>query len=336
MTLNNKRYKIARIISIIISLMIDIIIAIIFYFKIDSITYSTFFVIPILVLLPLGLYRFFIRKYSKRKKILSQEFPKPWLDILNNDVKYYTMLNDTDQKKFRDYVQVFLGEKLITGIKTDIDDKIRILIASSAIIPVFSFEDWEYDNLSEILVYPSNFTKEYDFTQKNANILGMVGIGDSMIISKPALLEGFRIPNDRNNVGIHEFAHKVDGKDGIVDGIPSSLMTKKMQKTWVKIMKNEMNKILNGKSDINPYATTNEAEFFAVTSEYFFENPEKMKREHSSLYCILRKIYKQDTNVIFKSIIKSMISNGPKKITAKVPCFCGSGNKISDCCLKED
>ena len=57
-------------------------------------------------------------------------------------------------------------------------------------------------------------------------------------------------------------------------------------------MHQEVHKIETGHSDINPYATTNEAEFFAVVSEYFFEKPEEFEAKHPELYEMLSRIFK--------------------------------------------
>ena len=114
----------------------------------------------------------------------------------------------------------------------------------------------------------------------------------TMIISKPDLLYGFEKHNDKNNVGIHEFIHKVDGIDGDMDGIPALLMDRALIAKWIKVMKVESKKIEDGQSDINPYALTNNAEFFAVVSEYFFEHPKAMAKKHPALYRILKKIFK--------------------------------------------
>jgi len=57
-----------------------------------------------------------------------------------------------------------------------------------------------------------------------------------------------------------------------------------------------MNKIKQNDSDINPYALTNEAEFLAVASEYFFDSPEKFERKHPALYAYMEQIFKQDLN----------------------------------------
>jgi Mlc titration factor MtfA (ptsG expression regulator) len=63
---------------------------------------------------------------------------------------------------------------------------------------------------------------------------------------------------------------------------------------WLSLMHKEMRRINEGHSDINPYATTNEAEFLAVASEYFFEKPAQFKEKHPELYEQLSKIFRQN------------------------------------------
>jgi Mlc titration factor MtfA (ptsG expression regulator) len=41
------------------------------------------------------------------------------------------------------------------------------------------------------------------------------------------------------------------------------------------------------------YGATNEIEFFAVISEYFFKQPELLKANHPELYEILGRIYRK-------------------------------------------
>jgi hypothetical protein len=108
---------------------------------------------------------------------------------------------------------------------------------------------------------------------------------------------------------------------------------KKTIRKWRNLMKSEMDNMRDGKSDINPYGLTNEAEFFAVASEYFFENPDALKRKHPELYDVLSKIYKQDTYSVFKKAVKSIFRTSGKKIGRNDPCPCGSGEKYKRCCL---
>jgi len=240
-------------------------------------------------------------KYRRRKKIAEVPFPGGWRDILSDRVLFYRMLGEDEKYYFEKKVQIFLAEKRITGIDTEIDDSTKLLIASAAVIPVFKIEDWEYDTLSEILVYPDKFDHDYNFTSGDRDVLGMVvQHTSSLIISKKELFKGFSC-NDGSNTAIHEFIHKMDEEDGDIDGLPVLMLTREELAEWKRIRASEMKKLESGRSELDPYALTGEAEFLAVAGEYFFEHPEKMKEKSPELYNILKTIFKQDTASIIKS-----------------------------------
>jgi Mlc titration factor MtfA (ptsG expression regulator) len=218
-------------------------------------------------------------------------------DLLINHVQYYQQLNAADKQKFEQRIVAFLSYTRIEGVGTIVEPLDRMLIASSAIIPVFGFEDWKYKNLSTVLLYPDTFNKDFQFEGAERSILGMVGEGymnGQMILSRAALFHGFSNATDKENTAIHEFVHLLDKSDGAIDGVPDYLMKHEYTIPWVKMIHQEMQNIENGKSDINPYAITNEAEFFAVVSEYFFEKPTQLKAKHPELYEILSKTFLQD------------------------------------------
>jgi MtfA peptidase len=96
----------------------------------------------------------------------------------------------------------------------------------------------------------------------------------------------------------------LDKEDGVIDGIPELLMQRKYVGPWLHEIKKEMRKIETGKSDINPYALTSNAEFLAVVSEYFFDSPEKFKHRHPDLYQFLSTIFNCEKNPkIFTQIV---------------------------------
>ena len=113
-------------------------------------------------------------------------------------------------------------------------------------------------------------------------------------MSKPDLLKAFDGEAHTFNVGVHEFVHILDGLDGATDGVPSMLFEHPYTLPWLSVVRTEMNKIKYNKSDINPYALTNEAEFLAVASEYFFDSPEKFELKHPELFDYMSKIFQQD------------------------------------------
>jgi Mlc titration factor MtfA (ptsG expression regulator) len=283
------------------------------------------------------LYRFLTRKDRRRAALRKQPFPPAWETILQSEVPFFQTLDGSEQDRFREEVRIFLSEKRITGIKTSINDEVRVLVAVSAIIPIFGFPGWEWDQISEVLIYPTTFNNDYEIGGVgDRDVLGMVGSGAMqrmMILSKPDLLEGFRVSQDQKNVGIHEFAHLLDKSDGAVDGVPSLGLPRSLIIPWLKLVHKEMGKIQAGHSDINPYGLTNEGEFFAIVSEYFFENPEKMQRKHPELYAMLERVFHQDPQARVKKALVSMVKPGAGHLGRNAPCPCGSGKKYKNCCL---
>ncbi len=236
--------------------------------------------------------------YRRKTKIAAAEKPdKNYKQLLEQQVVYYQNLTDTDKKRFEAMVQVFLQSVHIEGVGTGITDSDRVLIASSAVIPVFGFPGWRYKNLTNVILYPDTFDKDFQFEGENRNILGMVGTGymnGQMLLSRAALVKGFSHSSGKENAAIHEFVHLLDGSDGATDGIPEYLMAHQYTIPWLHMIHREMHRIETGKSDINPYALTNESEFLAVVSEYFFEKPEQLQIKHPELYKLLSQIFMQN------------------------------------------
>jgi Mlc titration factor MtfA (ptsG expression regulator) len=275
------------------------------------------------------------RKYRRRRRIVSRPFPPEWDTILRTRVAFYNTLSETEKERFRHEITIFLAEKRITPIKTRIDETTRVLVAASAIIPIFGFPEWEYDDLGEILIYPSSFDDDYQFSS-GRKILGVVHsrgpLSNVMILSKPDLHDGYTHATDMLNVGIHEFAHVIDKADGAVDGVPATLDAS-LVKPWLDLVRTKMKEIASGRSDIRPYALKNEQEFFAVVSEYFFENPVKLKHNHPKLYAMLEKIFNQDMSSRITTCLKEALFPYGRKIGRNSPCPCGSGEKYKRCCL---
>ena len=276
-----------------------------------------------------------LRKIRRRKKLLAAPFPVEWETVLHRDVAFFRALPDGEKTRFRNELKIFLGEKMITGIRTTIDTRTRVLVGASAVIPIFGFPSWEWDQISEVLVYPSRFGKDFSLDGDGRSILGMVGSGAMnriMILVKPDLIQGFKNAADKRNVGVHEFAHLVDKSDGVIDGLPAVGLDREAIGPWVELVRRKMQEIRDKDSDINAYALTNEAEFFSVVSEYFFERPGLMKQKHPELFSMLQKVFRQDLGSRLQDIRRELTAP-QKKFGRNSPCPCGSGKKFKKCCL---
>lgn len=234
---------------------------------------------------------------SVRWKKPVSELPDKWINILSKEVPHYQSLNQKEKALFEYKVNEFLTNVKISAAKTTIRDIDRVLIAASAVIPIFAFPEWKYKNLDEVILFEGNFNMAFETEGADKRIQGMVGTGfmdRKMILSKTALIKGFRNETDKHNTAIHEFVHLIDKMDGQVDGIPRVLMEKQYVIPWMDMIERKLEEIVARKSDINPYATTGREEFFAVLSEYFFERPLLLRKKHPELYEMLEEIFDQD------------------------------------------
>lgn len=251
-------------------------------------------ILLIIIIIFAGYYLLSSKRKAKANIKIAHAVYKP---LLAQHISFYQELDDAAKQVFEQKVAEFLAGITIEGVGTVVEDTDRVMIASSAIIPVFGFKDWKYRNLTNVILYPDTFDGEFQFEGENRNILGMVGTGymnGQMILSRAALIKGFSRSAGRENTAIHEFVHLLDKSDGATDGVPENLLAHDYVMPWLKMIHQEIHEIEAGRSDINPYAITNEAEFFAVAAEYFFQKPDELKHKHPELYAMLSTIFMQD------------------------------------------
>ncbi|GAA3994142.1 zinc-dependent peptidase [Hymenobacter fastidiosus] len=290
-------------------------------------------------------YRYVSRDARVKAAALAADFPAEWRQILATRVAFYLSLSKDEKKRFEREVQVFLARTRITGVQTDVDEVTRVLVASSAVIPIFGFRDWEYGNLSEVLIVPDAWQEarnpNQETTPLQGQLLGSVRnfqTSHYMHLSKASLEQGFQDGMDKQNVGIHEFAHLLDQADGVIDGVPGLALPPELLQPWAEVMAREIEAIRAGNSDINSYGGTNEAEFFAVVTEYFFEKPEKLQENHPELYQLLTRALRQNPKKRFlrfatdpREWLKTLRSR--RKFGHNDLCPCDSGRKYKDCHL---
>jgi Mlc titration factor MtfA (ptsG expression regulator) len=245
------------------------------------------------------------REYQ-REKIRSQPFKKSWRKIIQQRMPYFGQKPTDLQLKLKRHIQVFLAEKNFVGCNgVQITDEIRITIAAQACLLLLNRKTNFYPKLQTILVYPSAFIKE----QQNVGIDGLryqqsVALaGESWDFGKVVLswqdtLAGAKIPDDGRNVVIHEFAHQLDQENGKANGAPI-LYQGQNYKAWSDAFSLQFEKLqrqaqTGAPSLFDYYGATNPAEFFAVTSEVFFEQANQFNAKYPVLYQQLKNYYHVD------------------------------------------
>ncbi|MGI4867611.1 MAG: zinc-dependent peptidase [Janthinobacterium lividum] len=291
-------------------------------------------------------YRYLTADARRQQAALAAPFPTSWRTLLVEHVAFYDGLEATEKTRFEQAMQLFLARTRLTGIQTEVDDLTRVLTAAAAVIPVFGFPGWEYPTLHEVLIVPDAWQLETRADQEvkplQGTLLGSVQnfqTSQYMRLSRAALVQGFADAEDRHNVGVHEFAHLVDEADGQIDGVPSAVLPPALRQPWAEVMHRELAAIRAGNSEIDPYAGTNEAEFFAVVNEYFFERPEKLQAHHPELFDLLSEALHQHPEQTLTARPGHLdprqwlrqLRNKKKLLGRNSPCPCGSGKKYKDC-----
>ncbi|MGH1470673.1 MAG: zinc-dependent peptidase [Cellvibrionaceae bacterium] len=262
------------------------------------------YVALILIVIGVGFYLFVWPKLSKNI-IREKKFDTAWDEILHKRLPIYHKLLKKQKQHLQDLMKVFLHQKDFIGCAgQDITEEIKVVIAAQACLLLLNRTTSEYQDLTTIYVYPTSFKA----TREVRDELGLVStesnhlLGESWSTGKVILAwdnveKGIRNFTDGHNVVIHEFAHQLDQESGTTNGAPI-LSTRAAYKSWAYVFGKEFeilqkNKYKNN-NVINEYGATNPAEFFAVASETFFEEPHKLYKNHKALFEELQAYYQLD------------------------------------------
>jgi Mlc titration factor MtfA (ptsG expression regulator) len=242
-------------------------------------------------LVGVGLQRATLGRAARRRGALAQPFPERWRELLLGAYDHYERLDGAWRARFEDDLRIFLAETRITGIGVEATEELRLLVAASAITLSVGWPEYEWEQLTEVLLYPDDFDRDYAFG--GAERSGEAHPWGTVILSVPSLEESFEVPDDAYHVGIHEFAHLLDVDQTHFDGIPAGLSGDRARE-WVAVAEKEMERLRHGRSVFDDYGAHDPVEFFGVAVEAFFEVPQRVRRRHREVYGILSEYFRQD------------------------------------------
>src|SRR6266702_3461722 len=231
--------------------------------------------------------------------------PDTWDGIVEHNVPLTRSLSSDERERLLRLVQLFLAEKHFEGCAgLTLTEEMKVTIAAGACLLLLHLEGPCYPTLRTVLVYPQGFVPKFAGSPATGEIarspVPLIGEswGDGVVvISWDDAVRGARNPADGDNVVLHEFAHQLDAEDGVSDGAP--ILSPSALRTWGGVLSREYERLRQDaahdrRSALDDYGATNEAEFFAVATETFFEKPVQLEREHPALYAQLQQFYRQD------------------------------------------
>jgi hypothetical protein len=244
----------------------------------------------------------------RRRRILARQpiTPTAWAEVRRR-LPLLDGLSDDEEQRLRERAVLFLHAKHLSalpGVELDAID--RLTLAAQAELPLLHLAelDW-YRGFHEIVLYPDDFVSP----QRHRDASGVVHEWEGQHSGEawqqgPVILAWPGVQTsggwDAYNLVIHELAHKLDMLTGDANGLPPLHRSMRV-KDWACAMQSAYD-AMNAQLDADPhsataidaYAAENPAEFFAVTSEYFFSAPDLLVEAFPAVYAQLALFYRQD------------------------------------------
>lgn len=234
-------------------------------------------------------------------RYLDAPVPDSWPAIIHQRVPLTRRLSAEERDRLLRLAQLLLSDVEIEGCRgLEVTETMRVTIAATACLLLLNLPYPRFPTLRRILLYPDAFVPRRPRSpldrgrQADAEpLLGEAHDSGIVILS----WDSVHARGDGHNVVLHEFAHVLDGENGAFDGIP--LLEGASLAAWGQVLAEEFAQAQDAAEQddepaLDDYAATNRAEYFAVATEAFFEEPERLRQRLPEVYRMLSLFYRQD------------------------------------------
>ncbi len=240
------------------------------------------------------------------RRALARPLGSSRLAIIERNVPQYRGMPAPQREQLQGLVKRFLHEKTFVGCAgLEITEEMRVTIAAQACLLLLNRSTEVYPGLHAVLVYPGAFLvprKQVDpggvVTETRQDLLGESWGDGRVILSWDHVRRAGHDPQGAQNVVLHEFAHQLDSESGSTNGAPI-LGSAERYKRWSETLARDFALLQRdtywGYRDVlDPYGASSPAEFFAVATESFFEQPHALAARHPELYAEFQRYFRVD------------------------------------------
>jgi MtfA peptidase len=231
--------------------------------------------------------------------------PDDWEATTARSVAHWHLLDADERERLGDRMErIVVGKRWEAARGFTLTDDMRVIIAAQAALLILELDVDDYRDVQSIIVHPTTVTLRGPrpgpasglMTDEPMSIIGQAhGRRGPVIVAWDAARAGARHPERGHNVVFHEFAHKLDMLDNMIDGTPP-LPDQAARRRWIEVCTAEYQLVRSGLGGhlLWSYAGVNPGEFFAVATEVFFGRPIELRIEKPALYEVLADFYRQD------------------------------------------
>jgi len=231
--------------------------------------------------------------------------PDDWEAIVARTVALWHLLDPDERELLAERLErIVVGKRWEAARGFTLTGEMRVVIAAQAALLILGLDVDTYRDVQSIIVHPTTVTLRGPrpgpasglMTDEPMSVIGQAhGRRGPVIVAWDAARAGARHPERGHNVVLHEFAHKLDMLDHLIDGTPP-LPDQAARQRWIAVCTAEYRQLRAGAGGylLSSYAATNPGEFFAVVTEVFFSRPIELQAEKPALYEVLADYYGQD------------------------------------------
>jgi Mlc titration factor MtfA (ptsG expression regulator) len=232
-------------------------------------------------------------RWWNRQRLRGRSLPQAWYAIAKERFAYLDELGGNERARFFEHLKVFAWRVHWEGAGgLEVTDEMRVIVSGAAARLARNLPLHVYDHLTTVILYPSHYQHE----DKDGIIFGEANRWGVVVLSWDAVQGGIANPGDGHDTALHELAHVLDVADGAFDGTP--ILEDGDYRGWAAALSKSYLELKRHpgrrRALLRDYGATNEAEFFAVATEAFFEKPEQMKKKAPDLYAELKDYYRVD------------------------------------------
>ena len=229
------------------------------------------------------------------RKSLGVPLSDEWREFLQRE-PVWQRSSETRRSRLEDLVRVFAAETGWEGVDgLEVTDEMRVRVAIGACTLLLGLDVNRYPNVSTVVLFPRTPVRRQR-RQLGGGIVdeAVMHLGGETQPTGPVMLvwPSVRRRHPGRNVVLHEFAHKLDMADGYTDGIPA-MVNADNRAAFEAVFEAAFGDLTEGAGFLDLYATTSRVEFFAVATETFFENPQRLIEGRPDLYEALATVYRQ-------------------------------------------
>ncbi|MFN3303701.1 MAG: zinc-dependent peptidase [Roseateles sp.] len=250
-----------------------------------------------------------LRSWREQRAARRHAIPEALWQLTLLRYPFLARRSEADLAELRRLCSLFLADKEFHGVGGfEVTDEVAVAVAAQACLPVLRLGLSWYDGFVGIVMHEGEVVAQRHYEDENGvvheydeELAGEAMEGGPLMLAWNAIA----VSNDPAqfgvdevfNVVIHEFAHVIDMRDGLADGVPPLDATERER--WITAIDAEWERFCQRidageETLIDPYGGEAVEEFFAVAVEAFFVAPVAMRAEEPAMYELLAGFFRQD------------------------------------------